>query len=732
MSATCVDRVDDYRHRVPRPDDRLRPLPRPQVRPDHAEGVLLSSSRSSTTSTAPPWTATPPCRRRWSRSPTPEQAAALAKLDEKARRLQKKIADEAAKVELRRPSRRQDGRGAAGAGRFRLDRRRPAAGRQAVARAASTSLELRRRPGPSRIQRQQVAACRRRPGWASTSSPAPSPACGAAPATGCSPTSTSIRPTRRRKSCSSGTPATGSTAPTGARTSSTWARTRSTERVHLGPLPEAGRMGAAGSGRRQGGHQAGPVINGWAFTQFGGTVYWDKAGIVTQTPQGEQYFDTLTAWLRTQKAAGGAGLPKDDPGYRQARPGEAQRRAEEAAARLFPRARLRQDARPRSRRCTQQLAALEKERGRARQADAGDAGLQGASGPQAGVHPQARRVRPAAATRSAATRRRFLPPLPTGRAAQPPRPGALAGRAGASADGPRRGQSLLAAVSSAPASSRRRRISARRANRRAIPNLLDWLAVQFREDGWDVKKTMKRLVTSATYRQSSQADEGPAGEGPGQSAAVARPALPPRRRDAARPGAGGQRPAGREDRRPERQAAAAGRAVGGGRLFSGSNTVHFVADTGNEKVHRRSMYTFWKRTSPPPQMSTLDAPSRESCMVRRERTNTPLQALLLLNDPQYCRVRPGAGRAGHEARAAPTPEDAHRLPVPPGDGPQAGREGDGRTARQRTRTSWPTYTRDVEAAKKLIAVGEIEAGRQAESERAGGVDDDRQFDPESR
>jgi hypothetical protein len=83
----------------------------------------------------------------------------------------------------------------------------------------------------------------------------------------------------------------------------------------------------------------------------------------------------------------------------------------------------------------------------------------------------------------------------------------------------------------------------------------------------------------------------------------------------------------------------------------------FVPDTG-DKIYRRSVYTFWKRGMPPPQMTILNAPTREECIARRERTNTPLQALLLLNEPEYLKA---ARQLAHRVLAGPEESDPARV-----------------------------------------------------------------------
>ncbi len=165
------------------------------------------------------------------------------------------------------------------------------------------------------------------------------------------------------------------------------------------------------------------------------------------------------------------------------------------------------------------------------------------------------------------------------------------------------------------------------------PELLDWLAVQFQEDGWDVKAMMKRFVMSATYRQSSRitpelAQRDPTNRLLARSPRYRLDAEMLRDQALAVSGLLVDKVGGPSVKPP--QPKGLWLAVG----YSGSNTVRFEADKTSEKIHRRTLYTFIKRTAAPPQMSTFDAPSREYCIVRRERTNTPLQALLLLNDPQ--------------------------------------------------------------------------------------------------
>jgi mono/diheme cytochrome c family protein len=236
------------------------------------------------------------------------------------------------------------------------------------------------------------------------------------------------------------------------------------------------------------------------------------------------------------------------------------------------------------------------------------------------------------------------------------------------------------------------------------PEVLDYLAVQFREDGWDMKMMMKRLVTSAAYRQSSKTTPGKLARDPDNRLLSRGPRY---RLDAETvrdqalfvSGLLVEKLGGPSVKLP--QPPGIWEAVG----YLTSNTRNFAADTGHEKVHRRSLYTFWKRTAPPPQMASFDAPSRESCRVRRERTNTPLQALVLLNDIQFLEcARVLAERTMKEVSPADRLPHLFRLVL--------ARQPDSRERDILQRTyqdHQTTYHNDVEAAKKLIGVGETKA-----------------------
>lgn len=190
------------------------------------------------------------------------------------------------------------------------------------------------------------------------------------------------------------------------------------------------------------------------------------------------------------------------------------------------------------------------------------------------------------------------------------------------------------------------------------PELLDWLATEFVRTGWNQKAFYRLLVTSATYRQTSAVSPQKIARDPENRLLARGPRFRLQAefiRDQALAVSGllygklggasvsPYQPAGLWEELSSREDS---------KNFSAQK---FVQSHGLD-LYRRTMYTFWKRTSPPPSLVTFDAPDRELCTVRRSRTNTPLQALVLMNDPTYVEAARKLGErlleegAGDEAR----------------------------------------------------------------------------------
>lgn len=235
------------------------------------------------------------------------------------------------------------------------------------------------------------------------------------------------------------------------------------------------------------------------------------------------------------------------------------------------------------------------------------------------------------------------------------------------------------------------------------PELLDWLAVEFRESGWNTKGLVKMIVMSNAYQQDSaitpeklKAD--PKNQWLSRGPRYRLDAEILRDQALAVSGLLHHQLGGPAVKPP--QPSGLWKAVG----YSSSNTANFRADQGHEKVHRRSIYTFWKRTAPPPQMAVLDAPSREDCVVIRERTNNPLQALLMLNDPQYFEAARHLAERTLKEQADGTVEDratwmfylaTTRKP----------KQKELEIITQVFEQELDVFQKDLESAKKLLSVG---------------------------
>jgi hypothetical protein len=232
------------------------------------------------------------------------------------------------------------------------------------------------------------------------------------------------------------------------------------------------------------------------------------------------------------------------------------------------------------------------------------------------------------------------------------------------------------------------------------PALLDWLAVTFVESGWDVKALHERIVTSATYRQASAATPDLRERDPENRLLARGPAYrfsAEQIRDHALavsgllvPTIGGRsvypyQPAGLWEELATR------------------NETTYVQGKGDD-LYRRSLYTIWKRSTPPPSAISFDAAERLSCTVRRQRTSTPLQALVLMNDPQYVEAaRLLAERMARDGGGDPAERVAVGFRLVTSRGPS---DEEARVLTELYAAERERFDADVEAARRLLDVGE--------------------------
>ena len=242
------------------------------------------------------------------------------------------------------------------------------------------------------------------------------------------------------------------------------------------------------------------------------------------------------------------------------------------------------------------------------------------------------------------------------------------------------------------------------------PELLDWLATDFVEGGWDVKRFFKQLFMSATYRQAAKTSTRKLQVDPDNVLLSRGPRY-------------------RLDAEMVRDAALSVSGLLSSRMYGpgarpyqpeniweivglpGGDTRTYRQDQG-ENLYRRTVYNFWKRMAPPPSMEAFNAPSREVCTIQRERTNTPLQALVTLNDPQF--VEP-ARRLAERALAASGGNDLMALDYVAQrvlSRPLTMDEQSIVLGSQEDYLSY--YQKNIEDAKALVAVGESTVDEKAD------------------
>jgi len=473
-----------------------------------------------------------------------------------------------------------------------------------------------------------------------------------------------------------------------------------TEKVQVGDLPEAGKwirleVTAASLGLRPG-----TKIAGMAFTQFAGTVYWDKAGLVSADDPAQDPEISLLAWEKAERARGGQSMApqaiKDLLSKDLAKLEEKDRSqlrdyfvawvyADPGSALAPIRAELKSIKEKRQALEKESPATMiSKELPHPRTTWVLIRGQYDKHGEQVGPGvPSILPPLPAADVTNRLTFARWL--------TEPQHP--LTARVTVN----RLWQQFFGIGLVKTAED-----FGTRGEWPSHPELLDWLATEFIRTGWDAKQFVRLLVTSAAYRQDSRVSPKLHELDP-ENRLLARG--PRYRLDAEElrdyalnvGGLLNLKMGGRGVR--VYQPPGIWEAVG----YTSSDTAKYTQDHG-DALYRRSLYLFWKRTAPPPSMTTFDAPSREQCRARRERTNTPLQALVMMNDPQYFEA---ARHLGYRMLREGGADDTERLRYGfrLANGRKPGAE-ECAILSESLKVQRERYRADEAAARKVISVGE--------------------------
>ncbi|MFN9346920.1 MAG: PSD1 and planctomycete cytochrome C domain-containing protein, partial [Planctomycetota bacterium] len=421
-----------------------------------------------------------------------------------------------------------------------------------------------------------------------------------------------------------------------------WGTANTPERVHMGPLPKTGEWVRLEVSAEKVGLNAGDNLTGFATTQFGGTVYWDKIGVSGVSDPANDPLRSFVAWWKAAKGKDTAGLPGDLNNIAKAGPDPAPDAASVARLKEHYLARICSDTKPVVADVVSELDQTRSQRDNFYNAI-----------PSTFIY----KDNPTPRESFVMLRGQYNQP---GEKVQPDVLSVLP-----AIQKPQSGQLTrldLAKWLVSPRHPLTSRVAVNRFWQQVFgvglvktsgdfgtqgetpshPELLDWLAIQFEDSNWDIKALMRLMLTSATFKQSSKIPADVLEKDPENRMLARAPRL---RLDAEqiRDNAlfvGGviDLTLGGKGVKPY-QPPNIWEPVG----FVGSNTRAYQQDKGSA-LYRRSLYTFYKRTAPPPFMVNFDAPNREQTCTRRERSNTPLQALQLLNDVQHVEAARGLGQ----------------------------------------------------------------------------------------